>query len=118
MPILNVGKKFPWKTALLGILVVILLLVLVGVLLPDVGTWMMGLVVGLSVLIVDVAIACFTNMFFWAGFGLMGIVFFVYFYRKNYAKKKVLVPSTTGALPVSDTLASGSLFDDQEVSSA
>jgi hypothetical protein len=119
MPILKVGKKFPWKTLLLAIFVVILGICLGGILLFGVEGFING-IVGLTVAIATflggIAWACITNLFFWAGFGIMGAVFFVYFYRKNYAKQKVLVPSTTGsALPASDTLAQPLFNDDTEV---
>ena len=94
MQTVKIGKKFPWKTMFLGILCLILLFALVGFALPSVGVWMMSVVTAISLTLVEGAIICLTSMTFWAGIGIVGTLWFIAFYRKNYAKRRVLVPTT------------------------
>jgi hypothetical protein len=115
MTIAKIGKKFPWKTLVLGIFCALLIISLVGIIWLGVDGFLAlvaGLTIGFFTLIGGVAWACITNLYFWAGFGIMGVVFFIYFYRKNYAKQKVLIPSTSPVSTGYDTL-SKPLFDDE-----
>ncbi len=94
----KIGKKFPWKTWLLGIFCIILIVVLIAIAIPSIGIILLSGAMGFLMTIADGAWLCFTSMTFWMGFGVMGVFFFAYFYRKNYAKHKVLIPTTTSAL--------------------
>lgn len=96
----KIGRKFPWKNLFMGIVIVVLIVVLVGVAFEGVGAWLLGIAAFVGGWLLDTAILCFTSLPFWAGFGIMGIAFFTYFYRKNYAKRKVLqqiTPTLQGA---------------------
>lgn len=124
MPLFKYQKKFPWKTLLLGILVVFLVICLFGIVFMGADAFfafIAGLVVGFAQFVAGIAWACFTSLHFWAGFGIMGAVFFIYFYRKNYAKKTVLTGNTSLGATTStrDVLAESSIFDeDMKVESA
>ena len=111
---LKIGKKFPWKNVLMGIIIIVLILVVVGLLVPSFMDFMLGGIIGIGIFLMNGAISCALSLYFWVGFGLMGAVFFIYFYRKNYAKKTVL--TGTGSLGTTgiarDTLAEPALFDD------
>ena len=114
---LKIGKKFPWKTALLAIFVVVLGICLVGILLMGADAFfsmVIGGAVGLGAAALGLLVTCFTNMFFLGGLGVGLAVFFIYFYRKNYAKHTVLTGATgLGASGIArDTLAEPALFDD------
>ncbi len=118
MSIVKIGKKFPWYIIPLIIVVIILSAVVLGLLVPDFATWMLGGLAAIGIFLWDMFIGCITSMYFWAGFGIMGIIFFIYYYRKNYAKKKVLVTTPTTVGTGYDSLSKPLFDDDTKVESA
>ena len=119
MTIAKIGKKFPWWSIPLIIFCVVAGFALLGLLVPEVGAWLVNGGMAILAFLWSVFISCVTSMYFWAGFGIMGVFFFIYFYRKNYAKKKVLIPSTTGSvLPTADRLPTPLFDEDTKVESA
>jgi hypothetical protein len=113
----KIGKKFPWWAIPLIIVIVVLVFVVMGLLLPEVGAWLVNGLAFIFFSLLDIAVACFTSIFFWGGFITMAIPFCIYFYRKNYAKTKVLtptIPSTQGY----DSLSKPLFDDDTKVEQA
>jgi hypothetical protein len=119
MTIAKIGKKFPWWSIPLIILVIVLGAIVLGMLVPSFATWAIAGLASIGVFLWGLFISCITSLYFWAGFGIMGVAFFIYFYRKNYSKQKVLLSTTAGSsLPAVDRLAAPLFDEDTKVEQA
>jgi len=98
MQSLKIGLKFPWKTFFLVIVCVILGIVAFGSIVPSIGAWLLNGAMVILAIVVDDLILCFTSLTFWAGIGVVGTLWFIAFYRKNYAKRRYLVPTVATQL--------------------
>ena len=110
MAIVKIKKKFPTSTLILAIVVIVLAIVVLSVVFPGIGAFLMSAVFTLGAMAVNFAVWLGTSFQFWIGIGLVAAIAFIYIYRKNYAAKKVLV---TGAAqqPLQSNL-NPTVFDD------
>lgn len=114
MTYLNIKKRFPAKTVILSILVAIMAIIIIGLVFPGVGAWLLGSVMWMLASIMGFFLPALPQLLVWTT--IVFVFIGLYIYRKNYSKKKVLVP-TGSNLPARDTLSSGIFDEDVEVSS-
>ncbi len=114
MKTVTVQKKFPVKTLLLLFVVIIMGVVLIGYVVPGVGTYLLASGLGIVALATAFFSPALPQMGVAVGItlGVLGL----YVYRKNYGKKKMLV-ATSQPMASADRLAQPLFGDDVKVSS-
>ncbi len=108
----TIKKKFPWKTALLIIILVVVIIAFAGYAIPTLGATLWGGFTGFWIATYNFFAPSTLQIL--AALGIVGGLAFLVYYRRKYGAKKMLMQTRT-TLPAQDTLAQPVFGSDTEV---